>query len=82
VLSILRTDQAIFSGNRAVSVMLRLAQFKLLASKENAKEIAACVEALLREAGEEPDAINRGLFEPLALASILLTIGIASSVPN
>jgi hypothetical protein len=82
MLPILRTDQPIFAANRAVSVMLRLAQFKLLASKEDAKETAACVDALLREAGEESDAIKRGQFESVALTSILNTIGIASSVPN
>jgi tetratricopeptide (TPR) repeat protein len=82
MLPILRTDQPIFAGNRAVSVMLRLAQLKLLASKEDAKETRECVEALLREAGEEPDPIRRGLFESISLASILNIVGIASSVPN
>src|SRR5262249_51647519 len=82
MLPILRTDQPIFAANRTASVMLRLAQFKLLASKDDAKETAACVDALLREAGEEPDPIKRGLFEYVALASILNAIGIASSVPN
>lgn len=82
MLPILRTDQPIFAANRAVSVMLRLAQLKLLASKEDAKETRACVEALLREAGEDPDPVKRGLFESISLASILNIIGIASSVPN
>jgi hypothetical protein len=82
MLPILRTDQLIFPDNRAVSIMLRLAQFKLVASSEEAKNTAACVDALLRETGEEPDSVGRELFESIALASVLGTIGIASSVPN
>jgi hypothetical protein len=82
MLPMLRTDQPIFADNRTVSVMLRLAQFKLVASKEEPKDTAACVDALLREAGEEPNSALRGMFESVALASILNTIGIASLVPN
>jgi hypothetical protein len=82
MLSMLRKDQPIFADNRMVSVMLRLAQFKLVASKEEPKDTAACVDALLREAGEEPNNALRGMFESVALGSILNTIGIASLVPN
>jgi hypothetical protein len=82
VLPMLRTDQPIFATNRAVSVMLRLAQFKLVASNKAAKETVACVDGLLREVSEERDARMREVFESIALASILNTIGIASSVLN
>jgi hypothetical protein len=82
MLPILRTDLPIFADNRMVSVMLRLAQFKLVASKEEPKDTTACVNALLREAGEEPNSALREMFESVALASILNTIGIASLVPN
>jgi hypothetical protein len=81
LLPILSTDQPIFAVNRTVSIMLRLAQFTLLAVKQDANETAACVKALLREAGEEPD-IGGNLEATVALTSILNTIGIASSVPN
>jgi hypothetical protein len=82
MLPLVRTDQPIFADNRPVSVMLRLAQFKLVASKEEPKDTAACVDALLREAGEEPNRVLRSMLESVALASILNTIGIASLVPN
>jgi tetratricopeptide (TPR) repeat protein len=81
ILPILRTDQPIFRANSVVSLMLRLAQFKMVAAKQNDEQTAASAAALLREAAEgEPD--RRELFEGLALGSILNTIGIASSVPN
>jgi hypothetical protein len=82
MLPMLRTDLPIFADNRMVSVMLRLAQFKLVASKEEPKNTTACVNALLREAGEEPNSALREMFESVALASILNTVGIASLVPN
>lgn len=82
MLPILRTDQPIFPDNRAVSVMLRLAQFKFVASKEEAQDTVACVDALLREAGEEPNMALRSVLESIALAFVVNTIGIASWVPN
>jgi hypothetical protein len=82
MLPMLRTDLPIFAENRMVSVMLRLAQFKLVASKEEPKDTTACVNALLREASGEPNSVLREMFESVALASILNTIGIASLVPN
>jgi hypothetical protein len=82
ILRIVRTDRPIFEANRATSVLLRLGQLKLLASKGNAKEIAACVESLLTETGRESDATMRGLLDSIALTSIVSTIGIAASVVN
>ena len=78
MLPMLRTDLPIFADNRMVSVMLRLAQFKLVASKEEPKDTTACVNALLREAGEEENSALREMFKSVALASILNTIGVAS----
>lgn len=78
----LRTDQPIFPDNRAVSVMLRLAQFKLVSGKEDSKNTVACVEALLREVGEEQDSTIRGMLESLALTSIVSTVGIGSLLSN
>jgi tetratricopeptide (TPR) repeat protein len=82
MLPLLQTDQPILADNRTASVMLRLAQFKVVASKEEPKDTAACVDALLREASEEPNSAARDLLESVALSSILSTIGIASLVPN
>ena len=81
VLQMMRTDQPIFPANRAVSIVLRLAQFKLVAAEEDGKKTEACVEALLREASSGPD-LRANLEATVALASILNTIGIASSVPD
>jgi hypothetical protein len=78
MLPMLRMDQPIFATNRGVSVMLRLAQFNLLASNKDAKLTASCVEALFREISEEQHAQMRDMFESIALASIVNTIGIAS----
>jgi len=82
ILPLLRTDQPIFPTNSAVTMMLRLAQFRLLASKNKAQEAAACVDALFREISDEPDGQLRNIFEGLALGSVLNTIGIASMIPN
>lgn len=82
MLPMLRTDQPIFAHNRAVSLMLRLAQFKVCAGSEEAAVTAACVDALLREVSEEPNSALRDMSKSVALASILNTIGIASLVPN
>jgi hypothetical protein len=82
LLPVLRTDRPIFQENRAVSVMLRMAQFKLVATKRDAKEISACVNALIQEISEEKDGQIKELLEALALAFVLNTIGIASYVRN
>src|SRR5690606_27106491 len=82
MLPALRMDQPIFADNRAVSVMLRLAQFKLISNKETPEDLAKCVDALLREISEEPNVELRRANESIAFSSILTTIGIASWVPN
>lgn len=82
MLRLLRMDQPIFADNCMASVMLRLAQFKLVGNGNEPKEAIACVDALLREVAEVPDSTLQGLLEALALRAILNTIGIASFVPN
>ena len=82
LLPVMRTEEPIFAENRSASVMLRMAQFKLVAGNEHATQTAACVEALFHEINEEPDALARELFESIALASVINTIGIASWIPN
>ncbi len=81
-LLLLRTDEPVFPENLIVSILLRLAQFKLVASGDDAEATAACVAALLREVGQVRDDQPRGMLEGMALGSILNTIGIASAVPN
>ena len=78
MLPILRMDQPIFPTDPTVSVMLRLAQFKLV----DAKNAAACVDGLFREVTEVKDAQLRTMLESVALAAVVNTIGIASSIPR
>jgi hypothetical protein len=81
-LPLLRTDAPVFPSNLSISILLRLAQFRLVASSDDMQATAACVAALLREISEEKHDQLRGMLESLALGTILNTIGIASSVPN
>ncbi|WLC19331.1 ATP-binding protein [Bradyrhizobium diazoefficiens] len=81
-LPLLNTEQPIVPTNIAVSILLRLAQFKLIASGDDRNAIAACATALLREASEEENEQLRDMFEGMSLASILNTMGIASALPN
>lgn len=82
MLPLLRTDESIFPTNPLVSILLRLAQFKLVATGNDAKETTACSAALLREVEEIKIDELRDMLEGMALASILNTIGIASAVSN
>jgi hypothetical protein len=82
MLPLVRMDQPIFPTNPAVSLMLRFAQFKLVAAGDDPENTAACVDALFREVSDVKDAQMRTMFDGLALVSVLSTIGIASSVPQ
>jgi hypothetical protein len=82
LLAALRTDRLIFPENVVVSLMLRMAQFKLLSSDEGSDELPACVSALLREVDDQEPAKLRDLSESMVLAEILNTISIASYVSN
>jgi hypothetical protein len=82
MLPLLRTDALIFSANPIISILLRLAQFRLVASGNDIKATATCAAALMREVSEERDEQLYDLLENLALGSILNTIGIASAVTN
>lgn len=82
LLPLLRTDRPIFLENGPVSVLLRLAQFKLLAAKGESKQISACVSATLAEVANEQDQEIKEHLESMVLGSILNTIGIASHVEN
>jgi hypothetical protein len=81
LLPMLTMDRPIFATHKTVSTMLRLAQFRLLAHKQDVEETTACVKALLHEAGDEPDT-EEAPETTIVLSTILNTIGIASSVPN
>jgi hypothetical protein len=78
-----RTDRLIYPESPAISRLLRLAQFKLVAVGNDSEEISACAAAVLREgdAADHDQELNTA-FEVLALATILATIGIAEHLPN
>jgi hypothetical protein len=82
MLQVLRTDQPIFSENRAISVMLRLAQFKLAAVKDDGSAMEACATALLSEIAAESVDEVRDALESMGLGVVLNTIGIAAHIPN
>ncbi|WP_298242044.1 hypothetical protein [uncultured Bradyrhizobium sp.] len=82
MLPILRTDQPIFDENRAISVMLRLAQFKLAAIKEDGPAMKACAIALQSEIAAESDEEIKNALESMSLGIVLNTIGIAAHLPN
>ncbi len=73
-----RTGEPIFPDNVAVSQMLRLAQFGLLTRKGRDPDLKACIEALLREAGEP--ATDK--FLGIALFKILIERRTAALFPN
>ncbi|SFN02720.1 hypothetical protein SAMN05216573_10785 [Bradyrhizobium sp. Rc3b] len=82
VLPLFRFDQPIFSESPAVSIMLRLAQFKLVAASNENERIARCADSLFEEIGGLGIAELRTVLEGVALATILNTIGIASSISD
>jgi hypothetical protein len=82
ILPILTTARPLFPENRAVSVILRLAQFRLIVVKDDTEDIRGCVQALLNEiAGEQREDIRSHL-ESMGLAIVLNTLGIAAHVSN
>src|SRR5262249_37387735 len=78
-----RTDRLIYPESPAISRMLRLAQFKLIAEGNDGEEISACAAAVLSEgAAANHDQELNAAFEVLALGTILGTIGIAEHLAN
>ena len=62
--------------------MLRLAQFKLIASIEKHEEIASCVVTLLSEIDRVSDLERRAALEIMVLFVVLNKVGIADHVEN
>jgi hypothetical protein len=71
-----RYDQPIFPQDIRVSRVLRIAQFKLLSTTNDIKNINLCVSALVEEIAVEPELPLRDGLECLALSVILTTPGI------
>jgi hypothetical protein len=62
--------------------MLRLAQFKIAAVKDDGSAMEACATALLSEIAAESDEEVRKALESMSLGIVLNTIGIAAHLPN
>lgn len=82
-LQLLDFNKPIYLDNPAVSSMLRLAQFTILAASSKPQSIAieACVGALLQETELQAPPV-REMFRIAALAKVLGTLGIANHLPN
>jgi tetratricopeptide (TPR) repeat protein len=82
LLQVLRTDASVFNNSDTVNILLRLAQFKLLAAGTKPSDARECCSALLRELSLIKDPRSREITEIAVLAQIVCTMGAASIVPN
>ena len=81
-LRLLRTDRQIYPGHAALSIMLRIVQFKLAAALDRSSNIAGIVAALFNEIGEMADDESKRILEEMVLIQVLSTIGIAKHLDN
>ncbi|AFT90269.1 hypothetical protein [Paraburkholderia phenoliruptrix] len=79
---VLRTDGPLFPKRPRLSSMLRLAQFKVLASTGDYERAAACVAALLPEITHHSDDGADRAFQVAGLGVVLGTMSIADCVDN
>lgn len=82
LLPIWNTDAPIYPDNSALSGMLRLAQFRLVAASSKDVSVTACASALLREVAALSDTRLREPFEAMALATLLGGMGCANYLPQ
>lgn len=80
-LQFMRFDVPLYPDNPSVSCILRLAQFKLLAGKDDTAMLANCVDSLFDEIERLPKAASRRRMETAALAAILPRVR-AAMLPN
>ncbi len=78
ILRLLRTDPPIYPENRFTSVMLRIAQFRLLAAAVEGDRLTECTHVLLQECSDEPEIERQRAYESVALSTVLVTMGIAN----
>ena len=79
---ILNTSKPIYPDDLQTSVMLRLAQFRLVSASEDSTVIANVSTALLREAAATPHSLAGPLLELAVIGSVLNTLGIASRIDS
>ena len=78
----MRTDVAIYPEDGAVSIGLRIAQFKLVAAKRDRRAAADIANVLFKEVEEMADGEERRRLEALCLLSVLCTRGAVAYLDN
>ena len=81
-LRLLRTDRLIYSKDLSVSVMLRIAQFRLAAAFGGRHMVVDVVAALLNEVSRMPDGQPKETLDQMVLFRLLITKGIANYLDN
>ena len=81
-LRLLSTDKPIYRKDVAMSVMLRVIQFRLAAARGNRQEIVDIVTALFREVSRMPDGEAKDALDQLVLTVVLNTKGVANYLDN
>ena len=82
VFRLLRTDQPIFPEDRAISAVLRIAQFRLISACEHRDKLPAVVDAVFWEVGRIEEDELRTATEGMVVATVLATMGIANYLDN
>ena len=77
-----RTDQPIFPDDLAVSAMLRIAQFRLIAAGKERDRLPDVVNAVFEEVGRIEDDNMRSATEGMVITTVLVTMGIANYLDN
>ena len=77
-----RTDQPIFPEDFGVSVMLRIAQFRLISVSKEQERLRDVVSSVFEEVGSIEDDNRRSAAECIAITTVLATMGIANHLDN
>jgi hypothetical protein len=79
---LLRFDRPIYPENLALSILLRLAQFRLAADQNTEAFLTRCWQTLRSEIGQLPDRASRDSTEFMALAMVLVESSAAGLLPD
>ena len=83
VLRLFKTDLPIYDRDPLIAALLRLAQFKIVATASNGEGTAPAIyTALVKEVDAIPDTQQRSRFEAFATLSVLCTIGVANHISD
>ncbi|OCX32893.1 MULTISPECIES: hypothetical protein [Bradyrhizobium] len=81
-LRVIRTDRPIYPRNPTLSILLRMAQFRLAAASGDGDEIRSTVGAMLEEVKAAANIEGGTRFVSLMYSMVLNTMGIANHLPN